>query len=168
MGVLGWKNALVAEVGALVFISISKFFSPMWNGSIPIDFHPNDNLRLVVLLQKNRCTSILDGATPHLSVAKESPNLFFFTKPRGLQVYMAPGSSFIKKNGEYFCCWKTLVIWWLNLAWKQLVFVGHVFHISNFWSCKKHSFSKENWGFSWSLKCGFPPALVLQHQGESS
>ena len=60
MGVLGWKNALVAEVGALVFISISKFFSPMWNGSIPIDFHPNDNLRLVVLLQKKpeRCEGI--------------------------------------------------------------------------------------------------------------
>ena len=76
----------------------------MWNGSIPIDFTQMTTSDL--WCYKKTVAPQVDGATPHRSVAKESPNLrVFFTKPGGLQVYMAPGSSFIKKNmGSIFCC----------------------------------------------------------------
>ena len=99
-------------------------------------FHPNDNLRLVVL-QKNWCTSSGWCNTPSERCEGITKLAGFFTKPGGLQVYMAPGSSFMKKR-EYFCCWKALVA---QLGLKTTCFVGHIFHISNFWSRKRGTVS---------------------------
>lgn len=162
-----WKNALVAEVGSLIFISISNFFSPMWNGSIPIDFiqMTTSDLRCY---KKTVAPPSWMVQHPIWALRRNHQTCFFSPNLGVYKFTWPPVPALSKKMGEYFLLLKNFGDLVAQLGLKTTCFVGHIFHISNFWSRKKRSFSREKWGFSWSLKCGFPPALVLQHQGESS
>ena len=131
-----WKNALVAEVGSLVFISISNFFHRCGMGAY-LWISPKWQPQTCGVTKKTGAPQV-DGATPHRSVAKESPNLRVFSPNLGVYKFTWPPVPALWKKREYFCCWKALVA---QLGLKTTCFVGHIFHISNFWSRKRGTVS---------------------------
>ena len=109
----------------------------MWNGSIPIDFTQMTTSDL--WCYKKTVAPQVDGATPHRSVAKESPNLGFFSPNLGVYKFTwLPVPALWKKWGVFLLLKNFGGSTWLE----NKLFCGtYNLHISNFWSRKRGTVS---------------------------